>query len=156
MSTIIFPAEAVFLHLAGHRITNFPATGTFISIAKVTPNSVMTEGLNDTVTHSRHKSRAHRVTVTIMAGHPDDVWLNTAAELQSDTNTVLEASLAWGTNAYVSVNCSLLHPDTRDLAADGLANVAYMFEGTFPGATVAQFVQPATLTAAQIEAAIPA
>lgn len=155
MSTINIPAEAVFLHVAGRRITNFPATGTFISIAKASPNSVMQEGLHDTITHSRKKSNAHRMTVTIMQGHPDDVWLSTAADQLNETNTVLAVAVEWGTAKYVSVNCSLLHPDTREVGADALPNVTYVFEGTFPGAKTIAFATPATLTEAEINAALP-
>jgi hypothetical protein len=155
MSTIVIPAEAVDFRVAGVKLTNFPATGTFISVAKTSPNSAMTEGLHDTITHNRHKSNAHRITVTIMQSHPDDVFLSTAADVQNETNTVLAVSLAWATNFYVSVNCSILEPDTREIAADGSPTISYVFEGTFPGIKVIAFAAPETLTAEQINAALP-
>jgi hypothetical protein len=155
MSTINIPAEAVDFRVAGRKITNFPATGTFISVAKSSPNSVMTEGLHDTITHVRKKSNAHRITVTIMQSHPDDVWLSTAADVQNASDGVLAVSLAWATNVYVSVNCSILEPDTREIAADGSPTISYVFEGTFPGIKVIAFAAPTTITADQINAALP-
>lgn len=156
MSTINIPAEAVDFRVAGRKLTNYPATGTFISVAKSSPNSVMTEGLHNTITHSRKKSNAHRITVTLMQSHPDDVWLATAADIQNASDGVVAVSLAWATNSYVSDNCSILEPETREVAADSAPTITYVFEGTFPGLKVVAFAAPTTITAEQINAALPA
>lgn len=150
MATIVIPSTQLFLFVAGRRITNFPSTGTYISIEKDTQNSTPVSGQHDTLTHVANIDRLHRMTVTVMQGHPDDSYLSAAIIAQEASASVIPVSLTYFGVSYNSVNCRISQRPTREIAADGIPNMAYVLAGTFPEIVIAQFVEPPQLTEEEI------
>jgi hypothetical protein len=156
MSTIVVPSTALFFYVTTYRLTNFPSTGTYIAIAKDTEDNVPTSGQHNTLTHTENNDDLHRITVTLMQGHPDDAFMMGIIKAQRLFSGVVAVSYQWGTTKYTSVNARVSKKPDRELGADSIGNVAYVIAGSFPDAIIGAFAQPPEITQAQIEAQIPA
>lgn len=150
MATIVIPSTQLFLFVAGRRITNFPSTGTYISIEKDTQDSTPVSGQHNSLTHVANIDSLHRMTVTVMQGHPDDSYLFATIKAQEQLAAVIPVSLTYFGVEYNSVNCRISQKPTREIAADGIPNMAYVLAGTFPEIIIAQFSEPPQLTEADI------
>lgn len=152
----VIPADALDIRVLTRKITDFPATGTFMSIEKVTPLATTIGGRNRSVTFQLNGDVLHRVTLTLMQHHPDDTYLMGAIKSQQSLSTVLTFSFKYLGTSYGSQACVIETMPTRDYAADGVPNVSYVLTGPFPISFIGAFRQPAVATDAQIQSFIPA
>jgi hypothetical protein len=151
-SAIVVPADAVDVVVGaapGQRISDWPSTGTYLSIAKGSPLGTVTEGLN-TITFSKNGSKFYNVSLTVTQHHKDDIFLSAAIEAQRATKLVQAIGITYLGRVYTSVKAYILEEPTRELAADSSANVTYMFGAWFDQIIIAKFQQPAALTPEQI------
>jgi hypothetical protein len=147
-SAIVVPADAVEVVVGsapGQRISDWPATGTYLSIAKGSPLGTVTEGLN-TVTFSKNGSKFYNVGMTVTQHHKDDIFLSAAILAQQNTKLLQALGIAYQGRVYASIMAYILEEPTRELAADGTAHVTYMFGAWFDQIIIAKFQQPGTLS----------
>lgn len=156
MSVIVIPSTQLFLFVTPtYRLTNFPSTGTYISIEKDTEDSVPMSGQHNTLTHVENNDDLHRMTVTLMQGHEDDAFMMAALAGQRALAAVFPVSLTYFGVNYSSVNCRISKKATREIAADSIPNVVYVLAGTFPGIAVASFAQPTSMSEADVASFLP-
>jgi hypothetical protein len=149
---IVVPANAVNVVIGsppGQRITDFPATGTYLSITRGQPLATATAGLN-TLTFSKNKTKFYNVAITVTQHHKDDRFLTGAILAQEDTNLIQAVSVEYLGQIYTSVQAYILEEPVRELAADASANVTYTFGCWFQQIIVGAFAQPEALSADQI------
>ena len=143
---VVLPAEALDIRVSGRLMTDFPATGTYMSIEKVTPRSTVVEGRNGTGTFVRNNSTMYRVTLNLMQGHPDDKFMGAAIKALQFSTNVLTFSFKVGSTAYISNAMDIETEPTRELAADNSPMMVYVLGGFFPAVAVGDYFQPTQLT----------
>lgn len=154
-NTIVTPAEQMFIRVVGRRMTEFPDTGTYLSIEKLTNRSTFMGGLFNTATHVRTNANHYRVTMTLMQGHADDAFMQALIRTLDATAGVATFSFKYATTVYGSVNCDIEVIPPREIAADSSPTMAYALTGTFPAIIVGSFVQPPQVTEDQVLANLP-
>ena len=148
--TITVRVEDTDIRTSGRRLTDFPATGTYVQIEKVSANATVIEGLNGTWVAVGSNGTLRRVTITVIQHSDDDVFLaNGIAALQAGPN-VIPISIKYGAIKAVSAGCVVETEPTHELAADGSANVVYVFVGPFPGLGLVNLEAPHELTEDEI------
>lgn len=146
---IIRPGE-VDLRISGQRIEDFPNTGTYIAVEKISPMSVHTEAQKGTSTSTRMAGRSYRVTVTVMQFSPADRYMMRGLLLLQESNFVLSIVLNAQGMKYVSGQADAETMPTRELAADSAPMVSYAYVGSFQTVIPGFFIAPEVATAAQI------
>ena len=149
-NTIIIRSEGVYCLVSGRRMTDFPNTGTYIMIEKLTALSVHQEGQHGTSTSVRNNGKSHRITLTLVQNSPDDAFMFNATKVLAKTDGVLSFSLKYNGTTYNSVNCDIETIPNRELAADGSPTMAWTLTGTFPENVVVGFANPTILTEDEI------
>jgi hypothetical protein len=151
-SAIAVPSDAVAVFLGSlppTRITNWPAQGTYLSIAKMSSLATVIEGIH-TITFVKNKSKIYNVGLTVTQHHPDDLFLSAAIIAQMETELLQALSISYKGRTYNSSKAYILEEPTRELANDGSPHVTYNIAALFSQVIVGAFQQPPTLTTAQI------
>lgn len=148
---VVRPGDAVIL-VSGRPMTDFPQAGVFISSEKFSPNSAHTEGLNGTTVTVRSNGKSRRVTMTLIQGSDDDVFMQNAAAALQQTNKVLSLSITYLGVEQISGNLDVETEPTRELAGDSLPNAVWTLTGAFPVFKMINLEAPEVLTEDEINA----
>lgn len=146
---VVRPSETN-LRVSGQRLEDFPNTGTYISIEKLSGRSVFIEGQKGTSTRVRMSGKGYRVSLTFMQFSFSDRYMFNAARLLADTNGLLELSLNSNGMKYVSGSCDIETEPNRELAGDSSPFMTWTLVGDFPIVVPGVFVAPPIITSDQI------
>ena len=149
--TIIFNMSQFFFTMGGSApFTAWADTGTMASVESTAPRAVMNSGMFNTVAFSVINSTARRVTVNILPNSTDDALMWALAEAQSRLGRPQALSLTYQGTLFTSGSCMIEDDPARNYIADNVEVLSWPIIGVFPIATVAKYIAPPTLTAAEV------
>ena len=147
---IVTNQEDLFVTIVAARVTEFPDTGTIVSMEKISPDAAIVGGLHGTAAIAVNGSDIWRLNLTVMTGSATDARLGVIAKATRKTSKTAAVAVTYKGTQYISGSCVVEQRPPRVFVADGSEARTWPLIGVFPIATEVPIVNAQTLTAADL------